>query len=471
MKVLILASEMAPFIKSGGLGDVTGSLPHALASKGVDVSVFIPMYNSINQNTIKDASYICSTEVIIGNNTHNASIYKIVSNNVNVYFVKNQHYFDRYGLYGFDDDIERYTFFNRAALCTLEILNYKPDIIHLNDWQTGISALYLKDKFKDYPFYKNIKTLITIHNIQYQGVFPEYRYYALGISRDYWNPEGVEYYNKINLLKTGLKFADAISTVSPTYSNEIMTEHFGYGLDGVIRSRSNDSYGILNGIDYNQLNTDANKSIYVNDTFDFFELKSIRKKELQKLCGLPENDVPVYSVISRLADQKGLDLISDNIMYKDIQFIILGTGDARLEHKFIQLQERFPNKVKAFITFDVDLSNKIYAGSDFFLMPSLFEPCGLGQIFAMNFGTLPIVRNTGGLADTVKHYNYKTQEGNGIVFNDFLTSALNWAIEEGLQLYYNKNNFKNAVNNARNSSFSWDKSAEQYINLYKQIIS
>lgn len=471
MKVLILGSEMAPFVKSGGLGDVIGSLPYALATKGVEISVFIPKYNSIDENTIKNSIYVCSTEVIIGNTIRKASIYKVNHNNVNIYFVKNDHYFNRYGLYGFDDDIERYIFFNRATLCTLEIIDFKPDIVHLNDWQTSITALYLKDKFKEYPFYQNIKTLMTIHNIQYQGVFPEYRYYSLGVSRDYWNPDGVEFYNKINLLKTGLKFADAISTVSKTYAREIMTNEFGYGLDGVIRSREKDTYGILNGIDYNKLNLDANKSFSPIDSDNFFEIKAIRKQELQELCGLPQIDVPIYAIISRFADQKGLDLVTEQMIYKDVQFVVLGTGDTRLEHKFINLQERFPHKFRSFITFDVDLSNKIYAGSDFFLMPSLFEPCGLGQIFAMNFGTLPIVRNTGGLADTVQHYNYDKKNGNGIVFNDFLSSALEWAINESLHLYRNKEHFQNAVLNAKNSLYSWDKSADEYISLYKKIIS
>ncbi len=470
MKILFLASEMAPFVKSGGLGDIIGSLPKALSAKGVEVSVFLPKYNSINNDLLIDLEFICSTSVVVGEATRNASIYKLEQNGINIYFVENEHFFNRFGIYGFDDDMERFSFFNRAALCALEFIGFKPDIIHLNDWQTGIAPLYLQEKYGNYPFYQDIKTLFTIHNIQYQGVFPESRFYTLGLSWDSWHQDGSEFYNNVNFLKAGLNYSNAISTVSRTYAHEIMTPDFGYGLDGVIRNRREDTYGILNGVDYDDLKADSEKALGSSEGRDFFELKAERKRDLQRYFGLPERDVPVYAIISRLAEQKGLDLLSHYVLQKDAQFIVLGTGEGRLEQKFRYYQDIFPDKFRACITFDVNLSFKIYAGADFFLMPSLFEPCGLGQIFAMYFGTIPIVRNTGGLADTVQHFNGYDLTGNGFVFNDFLQSALDWAIEESYQVYQDKHKMYHIVNNARHSDFSWSRSADEYIELYNKIL-
>ncbi len=469
MNVLFLASEMAPYIKSGGLGDIIGSLPFALKEKGVDVSIFIPKYNTLNPALTSDLTYVCSTTVFVGSISRNASIYKKVERGVTIYFIENETYFDRFGLYGFEDDIERFTFFNRSALCALEIINLKPDVIHLNDWQCGITAIYLKEKYKNFSFYKNIKSLFTIHNIQYQGVFPEHKYYCLGLDKKLFSHESFEYYNSINLLKAGLVYADAISTVSDTYSKEITTPEFGYGLDGIIREKSDVTYGILNGVDYDQINMEAEKALPPAKSTDIIELKKQRKRELQQLFNLPERDVPLLAIVSRLADQKGLNLIDEYLLNKDVQFVILGTGDGKYEQLFNYYQESMPDKFRAQLSFSVDLSYKIYAGADFFLMPSLFEPCGLGQIYAMNFGTIPIVRNTGGLADTVEHFNSETLEGNGFVFNDFVPSGLNWAVDEALKVYEDKKTFDVLVNNAKNSNFSWQKSADAYIKLYEKI--
>lgn len=470
MKVLFLASEMAPYVKSGGLGDIAGSLPFALKDKGIEVSVFIPKYNTIDKELLKDAQFVCSTNVFVGSANKNASIYKLNNNGVNIYFVANDHYFNRFGIYGFEDDIERFSFFCRSALCALELIDFKPDIVHLNDWQTGIAALYLKEKYRDFSFYKDIKTLFTIHNIQYQGVFPENKFYCLGIDRSHFNLNTFEYYNTINLLKSGLVYSDAISTVSKTYAKEITTPEYGYGLDGVIRERSEVTYGIINGVDYQDLNNQANKALPKARSKDIIELKKQRKRELQKQFDLPIKDVPIFAIVSRLAEQKGLDLIDHYLLRKDAQFIILGTGDGRYEQIFSHYQDTMHDKFRAYLNFDIDLSYKIYAGADFFLMPSLFEPCGLGQIYAMNFGTVPIVRHTGGLADTVQHFDPETLTGNGFVFNDFVPSGLNWAVDEALKVYNNKPLFETLVRNAKSSDFSWGRSAGEYIELYKKII-
>ncbi len=471
MKVLILASEMNPFVKSGGLGDIIGSLPKALCEKGVEVSVFLPKYNTISEHLLEDIIYVCSTTVFVGNVPRHASIYKLERDNVNIYFVGNDHYFNRYGLYGFEDDIERFSFFNRSALSALEIIGFHPDILHLNDWQTAISSLYIKEKYKNFTFFNDIKTLFTIHNIQYQGVFPQEKFYTLGLGNQFWSHQSVEYYNTVNLLKSGLIYSDAISTVSPTYAREIMYPEFGYGLDGVLKTRAKDTYGILNGIDYDVLNADASRALSHLETTDIHEIKSIRKRELQRQFNLPERDVPIFAVVSRLAEQKGLDLISEYAIQKDVQFIILGTGEPRLEHLFNHYQQCYHDKFRAYIGFDVNLSYKIYAGADFFIMPSLFEPCGLGQIFAMHFGTIPIVRKTGGLADTVQHFSVEHLEGNGFVFNDFNQDALNWAIDEALGVYYNDTLRRRVVENAKNSHFGWDNSADEYIDLYNKILN
>ncbi len=471
MKVLFLASEMAPFIKSGGLGDIIGSLPYALSKKDIEVSVFIPMYNSIRQDLIQDAEYICTTTVFVGNVTRTAIIYKVNYENINVYFISNEYYFNRFDIYGYDDDIERFSFFNRSAICALEIIGFKPDIIHLHDWQTAVSAIYLKEKYKDFGFYENIKTLFTIHNIQYQGIFSKYMYKYLGLNEKFFNSESIEYYGNINLLKTGIVYADAVSTVSNTYSHEIKTPQFGYGLDGVVRSRGNNVYGILNGIDYKELNQTANRLLPLPQHEDFFELKKQRKRELQRYFSLEERDVPIYAIISRFADQKGLELLNHYILNKDIQFIVLGTGEEKYERQFLNYQERYPEKFVACIQFDVELSYKIYAGSDFFIMPSLFEPCGLGQIFAMNFGTIPLVRKTGGLADTVQDFDFKTRLGNGLVFEEFTQISLNNAVDKSLEIYKNKELLRKLVQNTVACNFSWNKSADEYIELYKKIIN
>lgn len=471
LKVLIVATEVNPYAKSGGLGDVIGSLPIELVNKGIDARVVFPKYKTIKKELLKNLTYLDSVVIKQDYREQSASIHTIDSE-VKTYLIENDYYFSRDGFYGYGDDYERFSFFSEAVIAFLGVIDFKPDIIHLNDWQTGLVSVYLKDNYNKFLFYSNIKTLFTIHNLQYQGVFGREVLNSINLNDGYFNPDKLEFYGKINYMKAGLTYADAISTVSESYANEIQTSDFGYGLDGILRSRRDDLYGILNGIDLKANDPATDKRIFVNYDINSIDKKVENKSLLQKELNLPVRDVPMFSIISRLVDQKGLNLIEgimEELLSKDIQFVVLGTGDGRYEHLFRHMAYRYPDKVSANIFYNEELAQKIYAGSDIFLMPSLFEPCGLGQMFAMRYGTIPIARKTGGLQDTIKHYNYDTGEGNGFLFEDFLSNGLMWAINESLSAYYNKEHFKKIIGNAMSTDFSWGTSADKYIKIYEKL--
>lgn len=472
LKVLFVASEVSPYAKSGGLGDVAGSLPKELKKKGVDIRIVFPKYRTINYDRLKNLTYVNSLDVVLGWRRQGTSIYTIDSE-VPTYLLEHDYYFGRDGLYGYGDDYERFAFFCKAALEFLTVIKFKPDIIHFNDWQTGPACIYLKDLYKKFTFYSEMKSLFTIHNLQYQGIFDRSILGSIDLNDGYFVNDKMEFHGSASFIKAGLTYADAISTVSETYSREIQSPEFGYGLDGLLRSRSHQLSGIVNGIDYENNNPKTDRRICYNFDADKLEKKVKNKTELQKRLGLPvREDVPMFAIISRLVDQKGFDLIAavlDQLMHRDIQIVVLGTGDGRYEHLFKHMAWLHSDKISANTLFDERLAQKIYAASDFFLMPSLFEPCGLGQLFAMRYGTIPIVRKTGGLADTVLHYNYETQMGNGFVFEDYLSSGLMWAINEALHAYYNKPVLEQIIRNAMNSDFSWSKSAEKYIELYEDL--
>lgn len=472
LKVLIVASEITPYAKSGGLGDVIGSLPKELKKYGVDVRVVFPKYRTINPNLLKNLDYIDSFPVLLGWRNQSASVYSIDAD-VPTYLIENDFYFGRDGFYGYGDDFERFAFFTKASIECLNKIDFIPDVIHFNDWQTGIGCVYVKDLFRKFIFCKNTKTLFTIHNLQYQGVFNRSVLGEVGLNDGYATDDKLEFYSNVSFMKAGLTYADAISTVSDTYSKEIQTPGYGYYMDGMLRARKDDLYGILNGIDEVANDPATDKRLY--EPFDIHNLvgKKNNKRALQAQLNLPQRDVPIISIISRLVDQKGLDLIAvamEELISKDIQLVILGTGDGRYEHMFSHMAWRVPDKVSANIFFSEDLAQKIYASSDMFLMPSLFEPCGLGQLFAMRYGTVPIVRNTGGLADTVTHYDAETNTGNGFVFQDYDAYGMMWAVNEALQAYnQGEAHWNRIVKNAMSCDFSWKKSAEQYIELYQKL--
>ncbi len=470
LKVLIVASEISPYAKSGGLGDVVGSLPKALKSLGVDVRVVFPKYRSIREQYLKDIKFLDSFTVHLDWRSQAASIYSM-KGDVPTYLIENDFYFGRDGFYGYGDDYERFAFFSKASIEFLNYIDFIPDVIHFNDWQTGVGCVYLKDIYSKFLPFSKIKTLYTIHNIQYQGVFGREILRTIGLNDGYCVPSKLEFYGNISLMKAGLTYANAINTVSETYALEIKTPQYGYGLDGVLREQGHKLSGIVNGIDEIVNNPETDKRIVENFSIDNLAAKKRNKQALQEQLHLPVRDVPMISIISRLVDQKGLDLVAvamEELLGKDIQFVILGTGDGRYEHMFKHMASRAPDKISANIFFSDELAQRIYASSDLFLMPSMFEPCGLGQLFAMRYGTIPIARETGGLADTIQPYNPETKEGNGFLFKDYLASGMMWAVNQAIDAYHT-DDFEILVKNAMTSDFSWARSAEKYAKLYLKL--
>lgn len=473
IRVLVVASEVSPYAKSGGLGDVTGSLPGALKKAGVDVRVLFPKYKTIAPIYTDSAEYVDTFEVILGWRRQVTKIYRLAAD-VPTYMLENNYYFNRDGYYGYGDDNERFSYFSKAAIEFLDCIDFVPDIIHCNDWQTAPICVYLKDFYGRYLSLSKIKTLFTIHNLQYQGSFGKETLGMMDLNDGYFTSDKLELNNMVCFMKAGLLYSDAVSTVSRTYADEIQTPQYGYGLDGVLRCRQNALYGIVNGIDYDQNDPRTSRKIYANFSIDDMSGKKVNKTELQKELGLPQNpDVPLFSLISRLAEQKGIDLVleaMEGLLQRDIQFVMLGTGEGKYEDAFKNLAARYPGKVSSNIRFSDVLAQKIYAGSDMFLMPSLFEPCGLGQLFAMSYGTVPITRTTGGLVDTVKHYSKDNPSGSGFQFQDYVASGLVWAVERALEAYADKEAWAQVVHNAMSTRFSWDKSAQEYIEVYKKIL-
>lgn len=470
LKVLLVASESAPFVKSGGLGDVVGSLPKALQKKNVDVRVVIPRHRVIKNETMYGVEFLGEFDVYLQWRKQRAKVL-VKPGEVPVYFIENDYYFSRGALYGFDDDNERFAFFGKAVLDMLAMLDFYPDVIHCNDWQTGPVCMYLKEMYNKITEYSKIKTLFTVHNLQYQGRFSLDTMELLGVSD--WAYANIEFYNTVCYMKMGLVYADYISTVSGTYAQEIQTPEYGYGMDGILRSRSDRLCGILNGIDFTANNPETDGFIVKHFSAAHPEGKAENKHALQKRLGLEEREVPLIAMITRLADQKGVDILApvlDEMMRRDVQFVLLGTGEPSYEYTFRSLQSRYPGRVSANIFFDEALAQQIYASADLFLMPSKFEPCGLGQMFSLRFGTVPIARKTGGLADTIRQYNPETKEGNGFLFETYDCGGLLWALDEALRTYHmGREEWAHVVKNAMLCDYSWESSAVQYIALYEKL--
>lgn len=476
MKVLFIASEANPFIKTGGLGDVMGALPQALEDIGVDARVIIPKYKNIKDEFKNKLQFVKSFTVSVGWRNQYCGIFEYEYKGVNYYFVDNEYYFERDGLYGYYDDGERFAFFNRAVLQFIKEIDWQPDILHCNDWQTGMVPVLHKLEYKRDPFYSNIKTVLSIHNLLFKGVFsPEVLPELFGY--DYLPMENgsLEHNGGASFLKGGLNYCDQILTVSQSYAEEIKTLEYGENLDGLLRARSCVLMGIVNGIDYDEFDPGKDPLIYKNYDFESIENKTKNKLLLQKEFGLPQKEsIPMIGIVSRLTHQKGCDLIInmiDRLLQKDIQIVILGTGDYLYEETFKNLQYRYPDKVSANIKFDNGLAHKIYAASDMFLMPSLFEPCGLGQLIALRYGSIPIVRETGGLKDTIFPYNKYNGVGNGFGFNNYNSNELINVTEYAIQIYNDKKAWLNIVEQAMSSDNSWSKSANEYKCLYKGIVT
>ncbi|WP_019415499.1 glycogen synthase GlgA [Paenisporosarcina sp. TG20] len=472
MNILFAASECAPFIKTGGLGDVIGALPQSLLEKEVNVSVIIPKYGDLPIYYQEKMEWIKSIEVPLGWRNQFCGIEKFEYEGISVYFLDNEYYFKRHGSYGFGDDGERFAFFTRAVLEALPYLEDKPDIIHCHDWQTGLIPVLLKAHYKDNPYYQSIKTVFTIHNLRYQGVFPKsVLSELLDLSEQYFRIDGLEFFGNVSYLKGGLAFADRITTVSATYASEIQTSYYGENLDGFLRKKG--VHGIVNGIDNKSYDPKNDELIFLQ--YDSHKGKAGNKKNLQESLGLPVNvDIPIIAMVTRLVDQKGIDLIQHvfhEIIGLNVQFILLGTGDQQYEDSFRYFADYYPDKVSANLYFDEAMARKIYAGSDLFLMPSKFEPCGIGQLLALRYGTLPLVRETGGLKDTVISYNEITDEGNGFSFENYNAHDLMYTIERAVKLYRSQpSKWSTIVERAMKLDFSWSSSSEQYLEIYKELL-
>ncbi|MCL1901519.1 MAG: glycogen synthase GlgA [Firmicutes bacterium] len=462
-KVLVAAGECLPFIATGGLGEVVGSLPKSVAKvSGFDVRVFLPLYSDIAEEFRKRMSFVGSLKVQLGWRSQYCGVFLIEENNVKYYFIDNEYYFKRNGIYGHFDDGERFAFFSKSIFEVMSLLNFFPDVVHCNDWQTALIPIYLKAIYSKWFSYKNIKTIFTIHNIEYQGKYSmDIIEDIFGISKSF--AKMIEYDGLINLVKGAVVCADKVSTVSPTYAKEILSSYFSHGLDRVLELNKGKITGILNGIDVESYNPSTDAALFANFDVDNIQNKAVNKHELQKMLALPsEDDVPVLSIISRLVPHKGLDLVRcviEDLLQQKIQIIILGKGDAVYESYFMDLQKIFSDKVRAVISYNGDLARKIYAGSDIFLMPSKSEPCGLSQMIASRYGTVPIVRQTGGLFDSIT-------EENGFTFNNYNAHEMLEKIKCALKTYEDKDKWRKLIKNVMESDFSWDKSAGEYIKLY-----
>ena len=475
MKVLFAASEAHPFIKTGGLGDVMGALPKSLIKLGVDVRVVIPKYKNIKDEFKQKLQFIKWFTVPVGWRNQYCGVFQYQYKGVIYYFIDNEYYFNRDGLYGYFDDGERFAFFNRAVLEFIKQVDWQPDLINCNDWQTGMVPVLLNLEYKKDLFYSKIKTVFSIHNLLFKGSFsPKVLPELFGYDYMPLVNGSVELDGSVSFLKGGLNYCDQITTVSNTYAEEIKTPQYGEGLDGFLRSKSYYLMGIVNGIDYEEFNPQDDKFIFKNFSINSLGNKLENKLALQRELGLPQKkDTPMIGLISRLTHQKGCDLIVnmiDRLLQRDIQIVILGTGDYWYEKTFKNLQYRYPDKVSANIKFDNALAHKIYAATDMFLMPSLFEPCGLGQLIALRYGSIPIVRETGGLKDTISPYNKYNGVGNGFGFKNFNSNELMQIIEYALTIYNDKNAWNNIIRQAMNSDNSWEKSAMQYKCLYEGVV-
>ncbi|ETI65849.1 glycogen synthase GlgA [Neobacillus vireti] len=476
MKVLFSVSECGPFAKSGGLADVAGSLPKELRSLGTDVRVILPKYGTISDDYKNEMKKLKEFSVPVGWRNQYCGIEELTHQGVTYYFVDNEYYFKREQLYGFFDDGERFAYFNRAVLETLAELDFFPDVLHCHDWHTAMIPYLLRTEYYKRKGYGLMRTVFTIHNLQFQGVFPkEVLGDLLGMDHHSFHPGHLEFFGNINFMKGALVAADKITTVSPTYKDEIQTEVYGEKLEGLLRERNDDIVGILNGIDDDFYNPAEDPLIYQPFTADNQRNKQINKREIQKQFGLRQSSrTPLLVMISRLTKQKGLDLVKcvlREILQEDLQVIILGTGDFEYEEHLRQAARIYPEKLKVHTGFNEELAHKLYAAADMFLMPSLFEPCGLSQLIAMKYGAIPIVRETGGLNDTVKAWNEFTGEGNGFSFRNFNAHEMLATIQRAIGFYHDTDTWESIVKQAMDMDYSWVQSAFRYNQLYAELIS
>jgi starch synthase len=475
MKILIAASEAVPYAKTGGLADVAGALVKEYKGMKKEAYIILPLYRSIKKGSVSLKDTGLKIKVPIGEKVMEARLFHDKSS---AYFIEHEDFFNREELYGtprgdFADNASRFIFFSRGVLEACKRLKFQPDVIHCNDWQTGLVPLYIKTLYKIDPFFKGTTSLLTIHNLGYQGLFPATQMPLTGLGRELFNPEGVEFYGMINFLKAGLISADVLTTVSNTYAKEILLKEFGFGLEGVLKTREDNLFGVLNGIDYDEWN--PSRDMLISEQFSSNDLhgKAVCKKRLIKEALLDKVNRPLIGLVGRLSTQKGLDLVLqslEELVSLGVNLILLGKGDELFQVGLSEAARKYKGRVSVNIGFDESLAHKIYAGSDFFLIPSRYEPCGLGQLISMRYGSIPIGRKTGGIADTITDYSPLASKGTGFLFSDFTPSAMQDAVKRALCLYTDSSKMKKVVIDAMKMDFSWKRSAEKYIQLYDYAI-
>lgn len=474
MKILFVASEAAPFIKSGGLGDVAGALPKAFNKAGHDCRVIIPFYKEeIRGDLQSNFRYLASTYVDLSWRRQYCGVFEATYDGVTYYLIDNEYYFKRRGLYGHFDDGERFAFFSKAVLEVLPLIDFFPDVLHANDWHSALTPVFLDVFYRYSEDYQKIKTVFTIHNIEFQGKYgTELMGDILGLPD--WAHSLVMNGDCVNFMKGGIESSSAVTTVSETYAGEILDPFYSYGLESILSARRFKLHGVVNGIDQKEYDPKTDKKLFANyGEKDCLAGKAANKKALCEMINLPyDENRPLVAMVSRLTEQKGLNLIGtviDDIMRADIQVVVLGTGDWKYENMIKSVEGRYPNKFRAILAFSGDLASKIYGASDLFLMPSKFEPCGLSQLIAMRYGSIPIVRETGGLKDTVPAYNGETGEGKGFTFKTYNAYDMLDAVWRAYACFHDKAQWKNVVKNAITSDFGWELSAKKYVDIYKTL--
>jgi starch synthase len=481
MKILFVSSEVVPFAKTGGLADVAAALPKAIAKLGHDIRIFMPRYKRIDLNQWGAKKVVSGIEVMLDDRAETVDIYEAIlpGSEVPVYFVDNRHFSNRDELYGIDfkdypDNCEAFLTFCKAAISFLKEINWIPDIIHCNDWQAASITVYLREARKTEPVFGRTASVYSIHNMAYQGNFSKTKFRLMNLDDSFFDLDKLEAVDHLSFSKGGIVFADIVSTVSKTYAKEIQTEKFGYGLNEDVKKRSSDVFGVLNGIDYDLWNPAKDPALVKHYNRNTLSLRIKNKEPLQQEVGLPQNEgIPLIGMTSRLDVQKGIDLLVESIpQIVDLgcQIIILGTGDPKYHMILHELKQKYPDQIGLKLGFDADLAQRIYAGCDIFLMPSKYEPCGLGQLISFKYGTIPVVRKTGGLADTVHDYNFRTKEGDGFVFKEYSAEAFFETVENAVNLYKNRIEWKKLQMKVMDYDHSWNVSAKKYISLYMKAL-
>ncbi len=484
MRIAEVSPEIIPYAKTGGLADVAGTLPLYLEKAGHEISMFMPLYKSVKESGIDTRLSDITFDIPIGDKEHTVNIWKSThhgSKNIAIYFIQRDEYYDRDALYGtesgdYQDNSERFIFFSRAVIEAIKRLGLSIDIIHCHDWQTALIPIYLKTLFAHDKKLSSIKTVLTIHNLAYQGMFRQEEMKLTGLDMSLFNWKNLEHWGNVNFLKGGIVFADFVTTVSKKYAEEIRTVEFGCGLEDVIKEYEYKLYGIINGVDYSEWSPEIDNLIPSKYSVDDSSGKALCKKHLQKILNLPQTEAPLLGMISRLAEQKGVDLlivIMDELMERDLQLVILGIGDEKYHQMLKEAVPKYNSKLSVNIMFDNKLAHEIEAGSDIFLMPSKYEPCGLNQLYSLRYGTIPVVRETGGLADTIidaNDENLKNGVATGYTMNGFFATEFLFAIDRALEMYKSKTQWNALIRNAMIQDWSWEKSANKYVELFKSVL-